>query len=138
MCFSLSFFNFVRNILHANLQFYRKMFFVVVVVFVLCFFETGFLCVALAVLELTLQTRLALNSEICLPLINLSFGHSTIQSIKAGSLYVLGFIQSFQTLAFITQLDTCRGPASQHCSHQNWRVDLGTGHLRMGQTTDLI
>jgi len=32
------------------------------------FFETGFLCVALAVLELTLKTRLALYSEICLPL----------------------------------------------------------------------
>ena len=32
------------------------------------FFETGFLCIALAVLELTLQTRLASNSEICLPL----------------------------------------------------------------------
>jgi hypothetical protein len=32
------------------------------------FFETGFLCIALAVLELTLKTRLALNSEICLPL----------------------------------------------------------------------
>jgi hypothetical protein len=34
------------------------------------FFETGFLCVALAVLELTLWTRLASNSEIaylCLP-----------------------------------------------------------------------
>ena len=34
------------------------------------FFETGFLCVALAVLELTRQTRLASNSEIpclCLP-----------------------------------------------------------------------
>jgi hypothetical protein len=31
-------------------------------------FETGFLCVALGVLELTLQTRLALNSEIHLPL----------------------------------------------------------------------
>ena len=33
-----------------------------------CFFETGFLSVALAVLELTLQTRLASNSEIRLPL----------------------------------------------------------------------
>ena len=32
------------------------------------FFETGFLSVALAVLELTLQTRLAWNSEIHLPL----------------------------------------------------------------------
>jgi hypothetical protein len=32
------------------------------------FFETGFLCIALAVLELTLQTRLASNSEIRLPL----------------------------------------------------------------------
>jgi hypothetical protein len=34
----------------------------------LVFFETGFLCVALAVLELTLWTRLALNSEIRLSL----------------------------------------------------------------------
>ena len=31
--------------------------------FIYLFFESGFLCVALAVLELTLQTRLALNSE---------------------------------------------------------------------------
>jgi hypothetical protein len=31
-------------------------------------FETGFLCVALAVLELTMWTRLASNSEIHLPL----------------------------------------------------------------------
>jgi ABC-type multidrug transport system permease subunit len=33
-----------------------------------CFFETGFLCIAQTVLELTLWTRLASNSEICLPL----------------------------------------------------------------------
>jgi hypothetical protein len=33
------------------------------------FLETGFLCVALAVLELTLYTRLASNSEIRLPLL---------------------------------------------------------------------
>ena len=33
------------------------------------FFKTGFLCVVLAILELALlYTRLALNSEICLPL----------------------------------------------------------------------
>jgi hypothetical protein len=32
------------------------------------FLETEFLCVALAFLELTLYTRLASNSEICLPL----------------------------------------------------------------------
>jgi hypothetical protein len=32
------------------------------------FFEIGFLCTALDVLELTLYTRLASNSEICLPL----------------------------------------------------------------------
>ena len=32
------------------------------------FFKTGFLCVPLAVLKLTLQTRLSWNSEICLPL----------------------------------------------------------------------
>jgi hypothetical protein len=32
------------------------------------FFETGFLCIALAVLELTLETRLASNSEIRRPL----------------------------------------------------------------------
>jgi hypothetical protein len=31
-------------------------------------FGDRFLCVALAVLELPLQARLALNSEICLPL----------------------------------------------------------------------
>jgi hypothetical protein len=36
--------------------------------FVCLFFETGFLCVALDVLELTLQTRLAWNSKIHLPL----------------------------------------------------------------------
>jgi hypothetical protein len=39
-----------------------------VCLFLCLFFETGFLCVALAVLELTLQTKLALNSEICLSL----------------------------------------------------------------------
>jgi hypothetical protein len=44
-------------------------FFVCLFVCLFCFvFETGFLCVALAILELTLQTRLALNSEICLSL----------------------------------------------------------------------
>ena len=42
-------------------------FFVVGFDFVL-FFKIGFLCVALTVLELTLQTRLALRSEICMPL----------------------------------------------------------------------
>jgi hypothetical protein len=31
-------------------------------------FETWFLCVALAILEFTLYTMLALNSDICLPL----------------------------------------------------------------------
>jgi hypothetical protein len=39
------------------------------VCFLFLFFETGFLCVALAVLELTLWSRLASNSEICLPLL---------------------------------------------------------------------
>jgi hypothetical protein len=37
-------------------------------IFYFCCFETGFLCVALSVLELTLYNRLASNSEICLPL----------------------------------------------------------------------
>ena len=37
--------------------------------FVCLFIETGFLCVALTILELALQTRLILNSEICLPLL---------------------------------------------------------------------
>jgi hypothetical protein len=36
-------------------------------------FKTGFLCIALAVLELTLQTRLASNSEIRLPLFHYFF-----------------------------------------------------------------
>ena len=31
-------------------------------------FETGFLCIALAILELTLKTKLASNSEIHLPM----------------------------------------------------------------------
>jgi hypothetical protein len=38
------------------------------VLFLFLFFETGFLCIALAVLELTLYTRLASNSGIRLPL----------------------------------------------------------------------
>jgi hypothetical protein len=42
--------------------------FVLFYFFVCLFFETGFLCKALAVMELTLYTRLALNSEIRLPL----------------------------------------------------------------------
>jgi hypothetical protein len=49
----------------------RKRFFLFVCLFFFCFvlfFKRGFLCIALAVLELTLQTRLASNSEICLPL----------------------------------------------------------------------
>jgi hypothetical protein len=46
-------------------QFCRNVLFVCL--FLFCFFsETGFLCIALAVLELTLKTRLASNSEICL------------------------------------------------------------------------
>jgi hypothetical protein len=36
--------------------------------FLFLFFETGFLYIALAVLELTLKTRLASNTEIRLPL----------------------------------------------------------------------
>ena len=35
---------------------------------VLLLLLSGFLCIVLAVLELDLYTRLALNSEICLPL----------------------------------------------------------------------
>jgi hypothetical protein len=35
---------------------------------VLVFFQTEFLCVTLAVLQLILETRPASNSEICLPL----------------------------------------------------------------------
>jgi hypothetical protein len=47
---------------------HQKVVVVVVFCFVLfLFFETGFLCVTLAVLELTLWTRLAWNSEIHLP-----------------------------------------------------------------------
>jgi hypothetical protein len=48
--------------------------FVFVFLFLFFCFETGFLCVALAVLalavlELGLKTKLALNSEICLPVV---------------------------------------------------------------------
>jgi hypothetical protein len=41
------------------------------VLFLFYFFEMGFLCIALAVLELTMKTRLASNSEIRLPLMGL-------------------------------------------------------------------
>jgi hypothetical protein len=37
-------------------------------IYLFWFFETGFLCIALVVLELTLKTKLASNSEIHLPL----------------------------------------------------------------------
>ena len=40
----------------------------ILIYFYFGYFETGILCVALAVLELTLQTRLHLNLEICLSL----------------------------------------------------------------------
>jgi hypothetical protein len=33
-----------------------------------CFLEKAFLCVTLAILELSLETRLAVNLKICLPL----------------------------------------------------------------------
>jgi hypothetical protein len=42
--------------------------YIYIYIYIYWFFETGFLCVALAVLELTLLTRLASNSEISLPL----------------------------------------------------------------------
>jgi hypothetical protein len=42
--------------------------FVCLLFFFFFFSETGFLYVALAVLDLTMQTKLDLNSEICLPL----------------------------------------------------------------------
>ena len=47
-----------------NMKFFSEEFFVCL----FWFFKTGFLCIALAVLGLTLYTRLALNSEIPLPL----------------------------------------------------------------------
>jgi hypothetical protein len=50
--------------------------------FVCLFFETGFLCIALAVLELTLWTRLASNSEIRLSLPPNSFCFKQGLSIK--------------------------------------------------------
>jgi hypothetical protein len=37
-------------------------------IIIIIILKIGFLCVALVVLELTLQTRLASNSERCLPL----------------------------------------------------------------------
>ena len=42
--------------------------FVFVCLLFVCLFETGFLCIALAVLELNLLTRLSSNSGIHLPL----------------------------------------------------------------------
>jgi hypothetical protein len=42
--------------------------YIYIYIFFFWFFKTGFLCIALAVLELTLWTRLASNLEIHLPL----------------------------------------------------------------------
>jgi hypothetical protein len=51
-------------------------------------FETGFLCVALAILELTLQTRLASNSQrsncLCFPVLGLN-ECITITGLRADS-----------------------------------------------------
>jgi len=57
--FFSNFFSFLYFILFYFILFYFILFY-----FILFYFETGFLCIALAVLELTLQTRLATNSEI--------------------------------------------------------------------------
>jgi hypothetical protein len=54
------------NLITQQTEAHRLLSFIFISLF--SFFETGFRCVALAVLELTLYTRLALNSEICLPL----------------------------------------------------------------------
>jgi hypothetical protein len=45
------------------MEVYWLLFLFVCLFFVCLFFETGFLCVALAVLELTLYTRLALKNS---------------------------------------------------------------------------
>ena len=50
------------------LFFLRFGFCLFICLFVCLFFETRFLCVTVAVLELALQTRLAWNSEVSLPL----------------------------------------------------------------------
>ena len=47
------------------------------------FFETGFPCVALAVLELTLETRLASNSDTCLPLPPKCWNYSCVLSLPS-------------------------------------------------------
>ena len=60
-------------------------FFCFVFLFFCCFFETGFLYIALAVLELTLRTRLALNSEICLP-------SAGIKGVRHHTGLVMGFL----------------------------------------------
>jgi hypothetical protein len=56
----------------AEMQNMTRWFLFCFLFFVFCFLffvsETGFLCVALAVLELVLLTSLTSNSEICLPL----------------------------------------------------------------------
>jgi hypothetical protein len=57
-----------KGILTSAMEMLSLEFFGVAFFFFSFFFETGFLYIALAVLELTLYTRLALNSEIRLPL----------------------------------------------------------------------
>ena len=53
------------------------------------FFETGFLCIALSVLELTLYTRLASNSEICLPLLSQVLGIKGVCHHRPASTHLL-------------------------------------------------
>ena len=58
---------------------------VVVVVVIVVVVETGFLCVALAVLKLILQTMLTLNSQrspcLCLPSVGIEVIHTHAQHI---------------------------------------------------------
>jgi hypothetical protein len=53
------------------------------------FFKIGFLCVALGILELALSSRLASNSEICLPLASLTLVLLLKRALPSGSHVVL-------------------------------------------------
>lgn len=67
--FSWSKFNLNNNTFKCVDIYHFRFFWNILIYYCYCYYllETGFLCVALAILELVLYTRLALNSDLCLP-----------------------------------------------------------------------
>lgn len=72
--------------------------YVFVCLFVVLLLETGFLCVPLTVLELALQTTLASNSQICLPLPGIKGVANRARQVEGGA---------HRTQSFLLGLHNC-------------------------------